>query len=472
MSETAQPTEPDQPWAELAAWGREPRLSELDALMWRTDRHPEGSWSGVVIHLLDREPDWDRLRAGHRWFLRVVPRFTQKVVEPAVPVGAPMWADDPSFDLDYHLRRVRIPGPGSRQQLLELAQSIGLTPLDRSRPPWESTLVEGLKDGRAAYVMHAHHVFMDGMALALLHKNALSPIRQSRGEKPAAPPRPPTRLGPTAVAAAELNRQMLGGPRAAGDLTAGLVRSLRAPSTALRYARSLTRVAGPPPANHSKILRGGRQRQWRFGLLECELTELRRAGKTIDATVNDCFVSALLGGLRRYCAAFGEDLSDVPISMPVALRRPDEALGGNKFAGAFFLVPSSISDPAERTRELHRRVDQVRGEPALDFLGNLTPLLNRTPSGVAAAILGSIGGAVLTTSSWPGIRQERYMAGAKFERMFVFAPLPGTAMTSALCTHNGICCIGINADGDVFSDLDLLWRCLDDGLAEILALGN
>jgi len=470
MPENDDPIPAEQLWRELERWGRDPHLSELDALMWRTDRHPAGAWSGAVLQLLDTTPDWERLRAAHEWFVQIVPRFAQRVVDPALPVGTPMWADDPGFDLDFHLRRVRLAEPGTQRQLLELVQTIALTPLDRTRPPWEGIVVEGLQDGRAAYVMHAHHVFMDGMALARLHERVLNTTREHQPDK-LRPPSPPARsLSPVDVATKEIVRQVQRGPGAAARIVEGLAQGVRSPAATLDYARSLGRVAGPPPANPSAVLRGGHQRMWRFGTLECELTDLRRAGKAVGGTVNDTFVSALLGGLRHYCAAFGEDLQDVPISMPVAMRTANDAMGGNKFAGAFFLVPSGTADPAERIRELHTRVEAVRGEPALDFLGRLTPLLNRTPSGVAATILGSVGGAVLTTSSWPGIRGERYMAGARFERMFVFAPLPGTAMTGAMCTHNGICCIGINADGEVFEDLDLLWECMQRGLDEVLAL--
>jgi hypothetical protein len=179
----------------------------------------------------------------------------------------------------------------------------------------------------------------------------------------------------------------------------------------------------------------------------------------------------LLGGLRRYCAHFGEDLQDVPISMPVSMRRPDDAMGGNRFAGAFFAAPSGIADPAERIQAMRQRVDRVRSEQALDFINTLTPIFNRAPSAVAAGLLGALNSrAVLTTSSWPGVGDELYMAGAKFERMFVMAPLPGTALTGAMCTHVGTCCIGINVDGEVFTDADLIWQCMQESLDEVLAL--
>jgi diacylglycerol O-acyltransferase / wax synthase len=463
--------EQEELWSDLENWGRDPALSELDALMWRTDRHPQGAWSGVVLQLLDTVPDWERLRAAHEWFVEIVPRFAQRVVDPLVPVGPPMWEDDPSFDLDFHLRRVSLPAPGTHRQLLELAQTIGLTPLDRSRPPWEGYLVAGLEDGRAAYVMHAHHVFMDGLALARLHERVLNQGREHQPDKPT-PVRKPLRRSPIGVAAQQLSRQITGTPKALVGGGRALIKAVGDLRSTADYVSSLARVAGPPPKNPSKILRGGSRRMWRFGTMECEFDDLRRAAKAAGGTLNDAFVSALLGGLRRYCAAHGEDLGDVPISMPVAMRTADNATGGNDFAAAYFLVPSSVDDPAERIRAMRERVHHVRSEPALGFLGAITPILNRTPSGVAAAILGSVGGAVLTTSSWPGITEDRYMAGARFDRMYVFAPLPGTVLTSAMCTHCGVCCIAMNADGEVFKDPDLLWLSMQESLNEILALGS
>src|SRR5947208_11796832 len=111
----------EQGWAELAQWGRERELGELDALMWRTERHPANSWTGVVVQLLDQAPDWTRLRNAHEWFVSIVPRFRERVIDPALPVGTPMWAADPGFDLDFHLRRVQLPEPGTMRQLLDYA---------------------------------------------------------------------------------------------------------------------------------------------------------------------------------------------------------------------------------------------------------------------------------------------------------------------------------------------------------------
>ena len=118
-------------------------------------------------------------------------------------------------------------------------------------------------------------------------------------------------------------------------------------------------------------------------------------------------------------------------------------------------------------------VDRLRGEPALDFIGQLTPVMNRAPSAVVAAAIGKLNASVdLTLSNWPGVRHPIYIREAQLDRMFVFGPLPGTAMTAALNTHAGRCCIGINADGDIFEDVEVLSECMQQGLDEVLALGR
>ena len=461
--------------AELAHWG-EPELNPLDALMWRTERPPADSWTGVVVIVLGKTPTWERIKAAHRWGVRLAPRFAEKVVEPLVPTGPPMWTTDENFDLDYHLRRVRLPGEGTMTELLEYAQGLGVTPLDRTRPPWMAVFVEGLEGGRAAYLLQAHHVLMDGAAATQLFSRILDrELDQVYDVAPAAIERPQvSRRDATGHGlrwqTAALGKGLLDGAKAVGQVAADPVGSLRDAST---YLSSVSRVTTPPPRAESELLQPGPRTKWRFGSLECDLGDLKRAAKAANGTVNDAFVSAVLGGLRAYHDRHGKTLGDVPISMPVSMRRDDDPMGGNRFTGAFFSAPSGVADPAERIRAMHERVLEVREEPALDIMNKVTPLMNLAPSPlVAAAISGLNAGATLTTSSWQGVPFPTYWAGVPFERMFVFGPLPGTSMCAALCTHEGVCCIGVNVDGDVFPDTDVLWECLQEGLDQILALGR
>ncbi len=131
----------------LASWGGGQDLSAWEALMWRTGGDHRTRSTGVMIELLDTEPDWDRLVAAHNRFTQRVPRLRERVVEPVVPLVAPAWSPDPHFDLDYHLQRARLPGDGSMAELHDLAAQFAARPLDPERPPWEALLVLGISEG-------------------------------------------------------------------------------------------------------------------------------------------------------------------------------------------------------------------------------------------------------------------------------------------------------------------------------------
>ena len=88
----------------LASWGGGPDLSAWEALMWRSSGDYRTRSTGVLVEILDREPDWDRLVAAHDVFTRQVPRLRERIVEPPLPLVSPAWSPDPNFDLSYHLQ--------------------------------------------------------------------------------------------------------------------------------------------------------------------------------------------------------------------------------------------------------------------------------------------------------------------------------------------------------------------------------
>src|ERR1700739_2731146 len=179
-------------------------MNALEALMWRGERHPEFSSAGIVMELMDSTPEWERFRNAHIWGTSVVRRLRQRVVEPALPLGPPAWADDPEFDLDYHLRRVRLPEPAGMRELLDLAQVIAETPLDRTRPLWTGTLVENVEGGRSAYLLQAHHCLMDGGGAIQLFAGMHTSRAEPSSDKSSAEPSEPEQVSALALTAAAL----------------------------------------------------------------------------------------------------------------------------------------------------------------------------------------------------------------------------------------------------------------------------
>src|SRR6266496_4429221 len=126
-----------------AAWGGPADMSAWEALMWRAEADPRTRSTGVLLKVLDRDPDWDRLVAAHDRVSQQIPRLRERAVEPLLPLFPPAWSPDPHFDLGYHLQRVRLPGPGTMRQLLDLAQGILARLLFLALPPREGLLLYG-----------------------------------------------------------------------------------------------------------------------------------------------------------------------------------------------------------------------------------------------------------------------------------------------------------------------------------------
>lgn len=465
-------------WSKASQWGRSPRMTEFETLMWRSERHPQLSSTILSVMLLDTAPDWDRLVAAHDWGTQLIARTRQRVLEPALPVGPPAWVLDEHFQLDYHLHRVGLPGDGSMRSLLDHAAAVALVPFDRHRPLWEAQLIEGLDDGRAAYLLKMHHSLTDGMGGIELLSSLQSRTRQHTADKPRAEPGADDGQDhdPIRLAVNEVGERLLASPRAAASVARSSLGLLTQPAgaagEAMRYVASLRRVLSPPPATPSPLLRARTGRIWRYGVLACPLARLRSAGKAAGGSVNDAFVAALLGGLRLYHERHGVQLDRLPMAMPVSLRKADDPMGGNKWAGALFAAPIGIADPEERIAAIRGVVLSLRAEPALDTFSLVAPLVNRLPSTVGA-VLGRLGAAAdMSASNVPGLPYQTYLAGAKVERVFPFGPLPGVAVMAAMVSHAGTCCFGLNIDGAAVTDIDVLLECFAAGLDETLAVGS
>src|SRR5581483_2244739 len=141
----------------------ERRMSDAEALMWTIEKDPAMRSSFLQLTLLDRAPDFERFRGRMERAVKVLPRLGQRVVSPPFRFAPPEWADDPSFDIDFHVRRVAVPPPGTERQLLDLAALIYEDAFDRARPLWQLTIVEGLEGGRAALLAKMHHTITDGV---------------------------------------------------------------------------------------------------------------------------------------------------------------------------------------------------------------------------------------------------------------------------------------------------------------------
>lgn len=455
--------------SETPRWGAEREMNELEATMWRAEVHPVNSTQGGILRIFGDTPDWEAVKQSHLRAIARVPRLRQRVVEPAIPVGSPTWVEARDLDLSYHLRRVRLPEPGTQEQLLELAQTLGSTALDKRRPLWNATFIEGLEGGRSAHFTTIHHCMMDGHASIQL----LSALHAGPKDEIAGLPVPASGPGPSPVqlAAEQAVARVTALPRFGGRLARGAAGVLRTgPGDSLRFLGSIGRVIAPPPASSSRLMADPTRSAWRYLTFEVPFKDLKAASRALDGTINDAYVAAVLGGIRRAHEELGEVVGDITVSMPVSVRNPDDPEGGNRFVAAFLPGPAGEPDPQQRVRKLQTTIRAIRQEPALDFFSILLPALNRIPASVLTPIFTAMQNrADLTISNVPGLREPVTFSGAPVDAMYYFGPLPGGPLMVVLCSHVDTAYIGVTYDGHVFEDGALLRRCLQQGLDEVLA---
>lgn len=461
----------------LASWGGGQDLSAWEALMWRVSGDYRARSTGVIIELLDTEPDWDRLVAGHRRLTQQVPRLRERVIEPPLPLVAPAWSPDPHFDLDYHLQRVRLPGDGSMAELYSLAAQFAARPLDPERPPWEALLVLGVVEGQAVYLFKPHHSLSDGIGLLQLLDLAHGHHRDHSPADDRPMPRPRRRESPEGLLANRLASMIVGLPgRALRDTVRLADRFAHDPvgttNDAMKFAASLRRVLTPPDAPHSPALSGSGS-GYRLDTFDVPLDRLKSAGRAAGGSVNDAFLAGLMGGLRRYHEKLSITVDCMPIAFPVSLRTDTDPMGANKFAGARFVAPVGEADPKARVAAIHNLIVNARMEPALGFLDLLAPVLSRLPGLILTRMTGEMTGlSDLQASNLGSIGRPLYLAGARVTRIYPMGPRPGIPAMATMLTYQGTCCIAVNYDPEAIADATTFGACLREGFDEVIALAT
>jgi WS/DGAT/MGAT family acyltransferase len=450
----------------------ERRMSDMDALMWGIEKDPLLRSTITAVAVIDRTPDRERLLDRLERGTRLIPRLRQRAVSPPFSVAPPAWVTDPNFDLRYHLRWVRAGGEGSLRDLLDLAAPIAMQSFDRARPLWEFTVVEGLAEGRAALVQKVHHSVTDGVGGVKLAMMLLDLEREPPPVVDPMPEPPPAEdVSPWSLLAdglAHERRRAFGmAKRAVGRAGS----ASRDPSAVLRGAASLGRLLAPAFAPLSPIMRE-RSLSVHFDTVTAPLPEMKAAAKLAGGRLNDAFVAAVTGGLRRYHEHHQAPVDYLRMSMPINIRDGNtEGLAGNQFVPARFVVPVGIVDPVERMVALRELVTGQRGEPALAATEAIAGILNRLPTAVTTQVFGSMmKGIDFITSNVPGAPIPVYLAGARLEANFAFGPLAGAALSTVLLSYQEELHVGVNVDPAAVPDPDVLVACLRDGFEEIVKL--
>jgi diacylglycerol O-acyltransferase len=450
-------------------------MRHSDAFTWAMESDPRLRSTVVTVVLLERSPDWEAVRGVFAKMSRKLPMFRQRVVS-SLPPAPPRWEEDPDFDLDYHMRRVPVPPPATLEAVLEMARVAHMQDFDRARALWETTLIEGLADGRAAVLCKFHHALTDGIGGVQIAMNLfiISERRRLPEVLPARPKVPRPSLLSGYRDAWRYDTGLLGKvfTGAVKSLPGLIYNSMRQPvataGSATATAASVYRTVRPVNRTGSPLMTE-RSMIRRLGVHQVPMPQLREAAHRGGGALNDAFVAGVAGGLRRYHEKHDVVVRDLHLTMPISLRTEADPIGGNRITLMRFDVPVGIADPARRIRDIHEHADAVRHEPSLSYTQAIAGVLNLMPRWYIGSILRHVD---IVASDVPGLPVRVYLSGAPVGIQYAFGPTIGAAVNVTLLTYVDTCALGINVDTAAIPDYDVFHDALVAGFDEVLALAD
>ena len=431
---------------------------------------PPPSYGDVVRLLLSKLP--------------LVPRYRQRVRPVPMQLGRPLWVDDAHFQILYHVRHTAVPGPGSDEQLRNLAGRVLGQRLDMAKPLWELWLVEGLADNRWAIISKVHHCMVDGVAGTDLMQLMfdLEPDAKHDEPKPWTPRRPPSSLALVAESVTDTLThpfQQLSSMPSVGTAVRAAKGMAEPLKTAASTVPSLARQAVTPTA---RSLNGpiGPHRRWAW--TDGKFEEFKAVRTALGGTVNDVVLAAIAGGFRDLLKGRGELSSEklvVRSMVPVSVRRPGERnVQDNRVSAVFVDLPVGLPDPKDRLASIRGQMDEYKkAMQAVDArsiiaMGDfVAPTL--LSLGVRAALQAGQFWCQAVTTNVPGPRIPLYVLGKRMVSAYAYVPIAGgTRCSIGIFSYLNTMTFGINADFDGYPDVEVLSTGIRRGLDQLLKIAG
>ncbi|WP_054813400.1 WS/DGAT/MGAT family O-acyltransferase [Nocardia arizonensis] len=408
--------------------------------------------------------------------LPLIPQMRRRIREVPLNLDHPVWVDDPKFDLDNHIHRVGLPTPGQSHELAELVADIVSTPMDRARPLWEMTVVEGLARGDIAVVCKYHHATVDGVTAADMLLSLCDFGHDAAGDEADGQWKPepqPARWKLLTDAAVRLPTKagVLGMvPKTLGVL-AGFVQRRRNNQRGM----ALPLTAPRTPLNKTITAR----RTVAFTRTDLDtVTEIKRS---FGVSVNDVVMTVVGGVLRDYLLEHDELpdrslIASVPVSVHGRTRHSD---GINKVSSLFAELGTDIGDPSARLRAVaaaNRHAKAEHEKVGADFLRDWSTYAPPNIFQFAARLYSDLGLAEhhpvvhnLVVSNVPGPSNPLDFLGVRIAGMYPFGPVfHGAGLTVTVLSLDGHLDFGFIACRDLVPDIAALADAVPAAVDELL----
>lgn len=454
------------------------RLSMLDTMFLDLEQFDESAHMHIGAALVfdplpgGGTPSIGELRDDVRGRVGILPRFAQQLSSPhAGPLTWLTWEPAKSFDPDAHVHHATLPAPGGETELHEWLGEFWSHRLDRRRPLWEMTLLDGLESGRWVLATKTHHCLVDGIGsldigYALLDASPDVPPQRSQ-------PLP----GSSAQGAGRGNGQLWFSPGLVMRGVRGYVDAALHPRESLDRMRAAVElivrdeVIAAPRSSLNGTMSGTR----RFATVRFDLTEVKAVKAHRGGTVNDVVLALCAGGLRHLLLSRGDALPDRDLraQVPVNIRSEDrEHALGNELTSLFVELPVSEADPIARYRRVVERAEQLKAGSQRAGGRTIVELADMGPPLAGGMLARSMFGGTrmfnLTITNVAGPAQRLYAFGAPLVEILPLVPLfAGHTIGIAVVSYAGQMVFGLNADRMAAPDVGVLAEGIEGSFSEL-----
>ncbi len=480
------------------------QLSGLDAtFLYMETPNTYGHVNGLAIYERP-SPDFDPYTAVRERYASLIGHLEplrRRVVEVPFGLDHPYWIDDPNFDLDFHVRQIGLAPPGAADQLAEQVARIIGRPMDRTRPLWETYVIEGLGDGRWALLSKTHHATIDGAAGVIMLKlmtddspDAPWPFEPVDWQGEPVPSdtellkRTVNHLVANPVKAARLSLRMVrnladaAGLNSVGEvatrsrelITAVAGRSEQATALSEQLRRVTMPLTPAPPTPWNKSVGPDR----RFAMRSAPLANIKALKTATGGTVNDVVMAICAGALREYLLRH-DALPDEPLRamVPVSIRTGLEAdPWTNRVSSIIAELPTNCDDPVERVArcraammDAKQQLDLVPADAIMQATDTTSPVVATAAVRLLARLSDRFTLPInVVISNVPGPREDLYFAGAKLDHYIPVSTISnGVGLNITVHSYGDVLDFGLVADRELVPDL---WDLVDLHIDEIARL--
>ena len=417
--------------------------------------------------------------------LHLIPKFRKRLLNVPMNLDYPYWVDDPNFDIDLHINRLKLPDPSNWKTLREMTSSIFSSPLDLRRPLWSIDFIEGLDEvsqvpkGSVAIVSKVHHVMIDGSSGVgimgiLFDKSETDKDKEIPKPKPFEPDELPDELSLLLKSSQSFFKDPLKIPKLIGETAFTFLKG----NVSSQFSVKKTKKSSFSTPNTIFNNSVSPKRTWGTAILSFDRINTLR--KIMNVSINDVILAICAGGIRRYLSE-KEKLPVQPLvaNVPISIRvKGEKQEMNNQISNMLVRIATHIKDPIERLEYIQEQTNRGKTRHKAVGAKALSKMADAVPFGLANLAAGLYSKYNIkefhrppfnvTITNVPGPQMPLYLRGHKILSIFGLTPvLDGFGLIIAAFSYNGLVSLTTTSDAKTMPDADLFSRYIRESANEL-----